>query len=61
MKTHTLSEIVVSKWGKRQKNSSHRNVGAIPVFTTLSADELKFRTSLVFSQLINDRLFRYNQ
>jgi hypothetical protein len=36
----------VGKWRKHKSNSSHRNVGAIPVFTPLSADELKFRASL---------------
>jgi hypothetical protein len=41
-----LGKAIVGKWGKRQENSSHRNVGAIPVFTPLSADELKFRASL---------------
>jgi hypothetical protein len=36
----------VGKWGKRKSNSSHANVGVIPVFTPLSAEELKFRALL---------------
>ena len=36
----------MSKWGKRQSNSSSIDVGAIRVFTPLSSDELKLRASL---------------